>query len=642
MSLFRRIWLTIIGLTLAAFVGSLLVNTLTARSYLEKQLFIKNKDNATALALSMSQQTDKDPVTMELLLAALFDNGHYQEIRLTDPAGRVIVERTAAADLDPGAPAWFVRLLPIRVAPGVAHITDGWKQYGSISLASHSRFAYQDLWKGTLELIGWFAVGGILAGMLATLMLRLITRPLDQVVAQANAITERRFISVPEPGTPELQSVVAAMNGMVARVKQMFAEEAARLDALRKQHNYDAVSGLPNRDYFMSRVREALESDESAPHGAFVLLRLKDLAEIHRQLGRAATDQLMRAIGDILKNLCSGHVKWMPARLNGPDFALLAQNQDAAGQLAGQLAEAMSRLREERYAGIEELFYIGAARYKRGDALDKLLAGCDQLLARAEARGANSVIVHEGDAAGIAALPAETWRELIATALKEGRIKLENFPVVATQGAVLMHREGVIRLQTELDGPWRPAGDFMPYAVRLGLTAPIDQGVIKLALDALSKQSGHLAINLAADTCADRDFRKAFIDQLRRQGELCRRLWVEVPEAAAVSHFDAFHELCRALKAQGCKVGIENFGRKLTAVDKFADLGVDYVKVDTSFVRDIDRNEGNREFLGGLCKMVHGIGTLVIGVGVQTQRELDTLVALGFDAVTGPAVREPG
>jgi EAL domain-containing protein (putative c-di-GMP-specific phosphodiesterase class I) len=117
---------------------------------------------------------------------------------------------------------------------------------------------------------------------------------------------------------------------------------------------------------------------------------------------------------------------------------------------------------------------------------------------------------------------------------------------------------------------------------------------------------------------------------------------VEVPEAAAVNHFDAFHELCRALKAQGCKVGIENFGRKLTAVDKFADLGVDYVKVDTSFVRDIDQNEGNREFLGGLCKMVHGIGTLVIGVGVQTQRELDTLVALGFDAVTGPAVREPG
>jgi EAL domain-containing protein (putative c-di-GMP-specific phosphodiesterase class I) len=69
---------------------------------------------------------------------------------------------------------------------------------------------------------------------------------------------------------------------------------------------------------------------------------------------------------------------------------------------------------------------------------------------------------------------------------------------------------------------------------------------------------------------------------------------------------------------------------------------VDYVKVDTSFVRGIDQNDGNREFLAGLCKMVHGIGIMVIAVGVQNQQELDTLAALGFDGVTGPAVLEPG
>lgn len=349
MSLFRRIWLTIIGLTFAAFVGSLLVNTLTARNYLEKQLFIKNKDNATALALSMSQQTDKDPVTMELLLSALFDNGHYQEIRLTDPNNKVIVERTAPADLDLGAPAWFVRLLPIKVSPGVAHITEGWKQYGTISLTSHSKFAYQDLWQGTLELIGWFAAGGILAGVLGTLMLRLITRPLDQVVDQAHAITERRFISVPEPKVPELKSVVAAMNDMVARVKQMFAEEAARLDTMRKKLNYDANSGLPNRDYFMGRLREALESEESAPYGVLMMLRLKDLIEINRKLGRAETDKLLRSIGNILKELCGTHDKWLPARLNGPDLAILAQNQHEANVLAGQLADALRTLRDNEF-----------------------------------------------------------------------------------------------------------------------------------------------------------------------------------------------------------------------------------------------------------------------------------------------------
>lgn len=642
MSLFRRIWLTIVGLTLAALIGSLLVNTLTARNYLEKQLFIKNKDNATALALSMSQQTDKDPVTMELLLSALFDNGHYQAISLVDPAGRIIAERSSAADAqtDLGAPAWFIALLPIRVEAGVAHITDGWKQYGSISLTSHSKFAYRDLWQGTLELCGWFLIGGLFAGVLGTWLLRLIARPLDQVVDQAKAIAERRFVTIDEPKVPELKSVVAAMNAMVARLKLMFAEEAARLDGMRKKLNHDAVSTLPNRDYFMGRLREALENEDSAAYGVLLLLRLDNLGEINRVLGRTETDRLLRGVGERLKNLCGNHDKWLPARLNGPDFAILAQHQAAAGTLAQQLADELHALRDCGFPAIAGLFSIGALRYRRGDSIGKVLAACDQLLAQAESRGPNAHVAHEGDSAEIVALPADAWRDLITEALKEDRIKLVNFPVISAQGAALLHREGVIRLQTEANGPWRPAGDFMPFAARLKLAAPLDLGVIKLALDALKRQSGNLAVNLAVDTFVLPEFRRQLASLLAGQADLCRRLWVEVPEYGMVSHFDDFRELCRDLKTLGCKIGIENFGRKLAEIDRLAGLGVDYVKIDGSFVRGIDRNDGNREFLAGLCKMAHNIGVLIIAVGVQTQQELDTLAALGFDGVTGPAVVE--
>lgn len=640
MSLIRRIWLTIIGLTLAAFLGSLFVNVLTARGYLEKQLHIKNQDNATALALSMSQQADKDPVTMELLLSALFDNGHYQEIRLTDPDGKVIVERKAPANLDLGAPDWFVALLPIRVAPGVAHISDGWKQYGSISLASHSRFAYRDLWQGTLELVGWFLLGGIVAGLLGNFLLRLITRPLDQVVTQARAIAERRFISVEVPETPELKSVVTAMNDMVARVRQMFAEEASRLDLMRKKLDLDPSSGLPNREFFMSHLHDALESEDAAAQGALAIIRLNDLGEINRRLGRIETDKFIRAIGGMLKSACSGS-KCLSARLNGTDFALLEQEGENAGTLGMRLANAMLNLRDAEGVAIDELYFIGALRYRRGEPVGKIMSGCDRLLAQAESRGANTVVVDDGDTDATTAIPSETWRELITLALKEERIKLVNFPVVALGEPALLHREGVVRLQTELDGPWRPAGDFMPFALRLHLTPRLDLGVVKLALEALRKETGNLAINLSADTFSNPDFRAQFVAQIQSQGSLAQRLWVEVPEEAAVGHFDSFHELCRNLKPLGCRIGIENFGRKLAASDKLADLGVDYVKVDSGFVRGIDQNEGNREFLASLCKMLHGIGIKVIAVSVQNQRELDALSSLGFDGVTGPGVREP-
>lgn len=640
MSLFRRIWLMVIGLTLAAFVASLTVNTLTARNYLEKQLFIKNKDNATALALSMSQQVDKDDVMMQLLLSALFDNGHYQSIVLTAPDGRIIVERHAAEDIDLDAPGWFVRLLPIEAEPGLAFIQEGWQQYGTITLASHSKFAYRDLWQGTLDLSMWFIAGGLVAGLLATLMLRLITRPLDAVVAQARAITERRFISVALPEVPELKSVVSAMNDMVTRVRQMFAEEAARLDSMRKKLNHEPVSGLPNRDYFMSRLREALDNEESAPYGAIVFLRLKDLIEINRTLGRIKTDHLLHAVGIELKSVCGDHDRWLPARLNGSDFAILAQNESDIRSLASQLTDRMLALRQAHAHESTDFFHVGAMRYTRGDAMSDVLSATDQVLAQAETAQMNGFALHEGTSADIVALPSEAWRRLITEALNEDRVRLVDFPVVGGNGRPI-HREGLIRMQTEADGPWRPAGDFMPYAIRLDLTSSLDLGVIRLALLHLRNTEGEFAVNLTAEAIADWNFHNALLTLLRQEPGLCQRLWMEVPEYGVFAHFEAFHDFCTALKPLGCKIGIEHFGRKLSEVNKLADIGVDYIKVDSSFIRGIDQHEGNQEFLKGLCRMVHSIGVLVIAVGVQNQLELDTLLSLGFDGATGPAVMEP-
>lgn len=577
---------------------------------------------------------------MQLLLSALFDNGHYQSIVLTDPDGKVIVERHASEDISVGAPAWFIRLLPIQAEPGSAFIQDGWQQYGTITLSSHSKFAHQDLWQGTLNLLLWFVGGGLIAGLLASWMLRLITRPLDAVVAQAQAISERRFVSVPVPDVPELKSVVTAMNSMVARVRQMFAEQATRLDVMRKRLNHEPVSGLPNRDYFMGRLREALESEESAPYGTLTFLRLKDMTEINRSIGRVGADTLLRTIGDQLKSICGNHDKWLPARLNGSDFAILAQNEGDVRSLAVQLTDHMQRIRAVRIPEVTNFFHVGALRYARGDSMSTVLSATDQILAQAESAQTNGFAILEGDAADIVALPSETWRSLIIEALNEDRIRLADFPVVRSDGSAL-HREGLVRMQTEIDGPWRPAGDFMPYAIRLDLTASLDLGVVRLALLHLKRHEGDLAVNLTAEAIANWSFHNQLLALLGQEPALCQRLWIEVPEYGVFSHFEAFHGLCARLKPLGCKIGIEHFGRKLSEVNKLADIGVDYIKVDVSFIRDIDQSEGTQEFLRGLCRMVHSIEVLVIAVGVRNQLEVDTIVALGFDGATGPAVMEP-
>ena len=153
MSMIKQLWIAIAVLALLALGGSAIVSLLSARHYLEQQLHLKNLDNASSLALSMSQ-LPKDPVTIELLLSAQFDSGHYEYIRLADPQGAVLVERqnTAAPE---GVPQWFMHLIPIEAPQGVAQIQDGWKQFGTLSVKSHGRFVYRSLWDGARTLLMW-------------------------------------------------------------------------------------------------------------------------------------------------------------------------------------------------------------------------------------------------------------------------------------------------------------------------------------------------------------------------------------------------------------------------------------------------------------------------------------------------------
>ena len=88
MSLYKQLWLAVIFLLTLVFVGSVIVTSLSAKTYLQQQLSMKNSDNATALALSLTQQ-DADEVLLELTLSAQFATGFYELIQLTDPEGVV-------------------------------------------------------------------------------------------------------------------------------------------------------------------------------------------------------------------------------------------------------------------------------------------------------------------------------------------------------------------------------------------------------------------------------------------------------------------------------------------------------------------------------------------------------------------------
>ena len=263
MSLFRQLWLTIILVTLISFSGSFAVSLLSTRSYLEQQLHRKNVDSANSLAHSISRLS-KDPATVGLQIDAFFNSGQYEMISITAPDGTVITERVAGP-VETGVPAWFVDLLPISAPAGQAQIPDSWMHFGVIKVVSSIGLAHQALWEQTETLLPWFLAAGILCGFIGILILQRINKPLGAMVAQAEAITERRFLTVSEPRIAELRSIARAMNDLVRRLHNRTLEEALRLDVFQQQINHDPITGLATREYFMSRFGALLEPEEALP-----------------------------------------------------------------------------------------------------------------------------------------------------------------------------------------------------------------------------------------------------------------------------------------------------------------------------------------------------------------------------------------
>lgn len=635
MSLTKQLWLAIAAIMILAFGTSFLVSAWSAKGYLEDQLRLKNIDNANSLALSMSQ-IEKDPVLIELLISAQFDIGHYKHIRLTSPSGKLMVERVSEAATDT-VPAWFVKLIALRNAPGIAQVQDSWRQFGSLSVLSHERFAYQALWQGNLRLLGWFLGIALLCGVVGTLILRAITRPLGEVVKQAEAIGGRRFVTIEEPRTREFRSVVRAMNALSGQVRGMLDEESSRLEQLRRHAQHDALTGLLNREHFMKKLQRALEDENAHPNGALYILRLPDLVNMNKTLGRDATDAVLQRLAGALQELCPEE-PCLVGRLNGADFGVLAPGVDSIDEMAQRVFAHAELSINDPSADVEHTVLLGAAVYRHEDEMSQVLTRADVALGRAEAEGGSAIEM--GDLAvewRITTSLIAAWKTLIEAALAQKRIQFATYPVLNGQGR-LIHYEAPARMQNYQSSLWMSAQEFMPWASRLGLIEQIDGAVFDAALTWLETSDDPLCINVSPQSVCDPMLITRYQQALKRQPGLAQKLWIDIPEFVAYRHPREFRVFCETLKSLGCKIGLEHVGNHICHIGELYDVGLDYLKIDGAIVRDIDQSLGNQTFLRGLCTIAHTMGMTILAEGVLNQRETACLKELGFNGMTGPGI----
>ncbi|MCA0175298.1 MAG: EAL domain-containing protein [Proteobacteria bacterium] len=627
MSLIRQVGWLVMGTLLLAFVGAFGVSLGLARAYLHQQLDARNQDAAQTLALALgADATSSAALAREL--GALFTAGRYDSVRVLTADGRVLAERSEPPLAD-AAPAWFVDRLGLTPPVGVATVPGG----GRVEVVSDVDEAHSDLWRGTLYALALLLLLAGVLGALAHMLVGRLRKPLDAVVGQALAITERRFVLVSEPRVPELRNVTRAMNAMVRQLQKLFNEQAQQVEMLRRLAHCDDTTGLSSRAHFMSRMKHWLGGEEGSASGGLVLLRLTDLDVLNQRLGRAGTDKLLQDVAGVLASAAERAGSHELGRLNGRDFAMVLPD---AGSLREPAVDVTARLRNVlRQHDPHATAVVGAVRWWHDAPLSALLAAADQALARAEQRGPFSVELDDsGDAM---ALGEQGWAERLTQTLDAGRAQLVEFELVA-QSRDVLHRECPLRLRLEADGPLVPAGQWLPMARRTQLMPRIDLLALQLALARIAEDGVARAINVSAISLQDKGFVPAVVALLAGAGAHAPGLWLEIAEDGALRQLDALRELVREVHAHGAHIGLEHAGERLNETQTLLAVGLDFIKLDASLTEGLAGDAARTQHVAGTVRMLRGIDLQVFAVGVVDPADAKALWACGVDGITGPVV----
>ncbi|MEH6393600.1 bifunctional diguanylate cyclase/phosphodiesterase [Pseudoalteromonas sp.] len=622
-------------------MSSLLISTYSAKSYFSSQLYLKNVDNANSLALMMSQ-LDKDLVSLELLISATFDTGHYQRIELQNPAGEVIVKREFTGDFDTATPDWFHHIYHLNVAPGVSQVNDGWSQFGTLFLESHSQYTEQALWQSAVRLFFSFLVVAIVACIASTYFLAKILRPLDDVVHQASALGNKRFIKSKVPNTYEFARLVSSMNKLSTRFSRIIKEDNMRLEEFRFKSQHDELTGLANREYFLATLEAQLKQSEDHAHGALFLFTVVNLDQISERLGRVEMVNFLREFTKTLilfleeneDRFSENHI----ARISHTDFTVLFTDIDDLQFLSERILQQHKELLAG-YSNVDLAIPHSCTYIESADTRFSLLKRVDNLLQVAASEQSTQAKCANNRNKNELFDNADSWHEAIVKALDDNDLDVMLYPVYSFNGK-LLHNQ--LTLSLLLNGELYRWGYYHHWAKRLKLLARLDWGLIKYLVQVIDEREDLklISVELSEQTLLDDSALAAILTYLLAFPDLAKHICFDIKESIAVAELAVFRDFCGQVNSMGAKVALKRVGPAFTKLENLQELGLEMIKVDSIYGHNICCSQDNQTFLRGVCAMAHSIGIKVIAEGVNNPDDLVKLQTLGFDGVVSQPLDE--
>jgi len=422
--------------------------------------------------------------------------------------------------------------------------------------------------------------------------------------------------------------------------KRKRAEERAQFLATR-----DVLTGLPNRVLLHDRLEQAVINAARLRTGfAFMFIDLDRFKTINDSLGHHVGDALLKAVAERLMSCV--RASDTVARLGGDEFAVILENlrdddDEGAQQVADKMIAAMGTPLVVEGQPLNTSCSIGISLYP-ADGRDSatLMKNADAAMYYAKEKGRNNYQFFSEDMNARAQdrLAIESYLRM---ALRRNELVLHFQPRMRVSDGALVGVEALIRWQHPRRGLLEPS-KFIDIAEDSGLIVPIGEWVISAACAQLASWQKRvhadlrLSVNLAVGQVADGDrLYRALQEGVKRHRIRPSTLELELTESQLMKDIEEKAVLLNRLGELGVGVSIDDFGTGYSSLSYLKKLPVDSIKIDGSFVRDIEDDPNDLAIIQAIIAMAHSLKLSVVAEGVEKEVQLRALRELGCDEFQG-------
>jgi diguanylate cyclase (GGDEF)-like protein len=407
----------------------------------------------------------------------------------------------------------------------------------------------------------------------------------------------------------------------------------------------DPLTGLASRLVLHDRIRGALE--RARGHGTAVAVLFIDLDRfkvLNDSLGHEMGDHVLRALADRLRGASRGTD--VAVRFGGDEFVMIctdlarpADAADAAERLAAILREPVIVDGRSHVMTVS----IGVAVTTDHERVPQdLVRDADVAMYRAKDLGKDRCEMFD------AGMHAEARRRLdieagLHGAVERGELRLHYQPEVELTTGRVLAVEALLRWEHPERGLLAP-GEFVGVAEDTGLIVPIGAWVLQEACRqaaAWSDTPVTMRVNLSARQLRHpglvADIRRALADS----GVAPRDLCLELTESMLMQDVERSTAVLGELRALGVRLALDDFGTGYSSLAYLRHLEVDRLKVDRSFMAELDDTPGEQTIVAAIIGMARGLGLAVTAEGIETQEQLARVRSLGCDAVQGFLLARP-